>query len=249
MELKPYSNKYLQEVICGFGFLESGVDWSSIYFGQYANEIKDLNFNIREEHKGFQINFAAGEPDPNSLPDVSAQEVESKMLFRNENLGQAIMLAKDQISFHNVNKNYEGWESFLKGLVKSGMKAYDAVGLLKGKIRANMVYINRFVFLQEEVLSDYFNFLGPVDTKFGTETNTLVERIFDIQEGVNTLVVRLRIAPNPDGTKGVILQTGAITKQNLDEENLDWETLSGIAHEPIKEFFDSLITDKLKAIL
>ncbi len=248
MELKQYSNKFLQEVICGFNFIESGIIWSSIYFGKYANQIEGLGFDNQEEQRGFQINFGEGVVDQDSLPRVSAQEIESKMLFRDENLGRAIMLAKDQISFHIV-RNYEGWESFSAGLIEKGMEAYKKVGLLQGKVRANMAYITRFELNPDEPLSDYFTFLNSVGTAFGKEKNTHIHRIFDEEDQDAFLVVRLDSTLNESGTKSVILQTGAITKPGIKRDDLDWEQLADMAHTPIRDFFESLITEKLRNIL
>lgn len=244
MELRQYSNGHLQEVVCGFNFINSGVVWDSAYLGQYNDKIAPLGFTEREERNGIQINFGDDQSNLSQPIKVSAQKIEAVMLFKNEVAGQAITLGKDQISFHTVS-DYKGWETFVSGLIEPGLQSYQELGLLKGSIRNNVVYLNRFEFDADEWLSEYFTFLSPIGTDFGLENSSVIHRILDYNEKL-ALIVRLHSVLVAKGKKQVTLECGAVTKQFVGAEALSWLELASITHEPIRSFFESLITEKLK---
>lgn len=244
MQLREYSNKHLQEVLCGFNFVNSGVVWDSAYFGQYLDKISAAGFTAREERKGVQINFGDVQSDIVQSIKTSAREIESTMLFKNEAAGRAITMGKDQISFHVVS-DYPGWETFLKELIEPGMSYYQELGLLSGAIRSNVVYLNRFEFDADESISDYFTFLNPVGTDFGSENNSITQRVLDYNERL-MLIVRLHTAKASGDKIQAVLECGATTKQFEKQEPIGWQESTKITHEPIRGFFESLITDQLK---
>lgn len=244
MNFRTYANKHLQEVVCGFNFANGGVVWDSAFFGQFFDKIVSLGFDEREERKGIQINFGDINSDVLNPIKVSSTELESKMLFKNKSSGSAITLGKDFVFFHQIN-NYKGWEPFTTELIEPGLRFYQELGLLAGAVKCNVIYLNRFELREDEDFSSYFTFLNPIGTDFGTENSVTVHRIMDYNERLE-LVFRFQSMKTSEDTRQVILECGAITKGF---EHLKWQELISITHEPIRVFFESLITTKLKELL
>lgn len=237
--LQKYSNRHLIEVSCGFQFPQETLEWDSTFFGQYYDKIKDLGFSEKEERKGVQITFKGSKGD-NSQP-FSSSEIEDQVIFKNTSNGWAIAMGKGKISFH-ILKNYSGWDFLIENLVSPFFNFYEQLGLGNGVRQCNIVYLNRFIKLPSEKLSDYFTIISAMDSKFGIETNTSLQRVIENEN--NFLITKLNTQLLPNGLN-INFECGAICK-NINCMNTDWLSQANRTHEPIKDFFESLITEKLR---
>lgn len=236
--LTQYSNKHLIEVSCGFQFPQETMTWDSTYFGQYYDKIKDVGFTEKQERKGVQITFnniASG-----NVP-VSSSEIEDQVIFKNNFNGWAIAMGRNKISFHIVN-NYSNWNDFVENFISPFLNKYLELGLGNGIRNCNIVYLNRFEKAITEKLSDYFTIISQINSDFGIEKNTSLQRVIENEK--NILITRLNTQVANDKLN-INFECGAICK-SLECMSQEWKRQAENTHEPIRLFFESLITEKLR---
>jgi uncharacterized protein (TIGR04255 family) len=238
--LKQYSNHHLIEVNCGFQFPQETLGWDSTFFGQYYEKIKSKGFNEKEERKGVQITFK--EVRDSGQSPFTSSEIEDQVIFKDNEKGWAIAMGKSKISFHIV-KGYTNWNDFLSHFIVPYFTFYKELGLGNGVRQCNMVYLNRFSKSPAEKLSDYFTMISEIDSKFGIETTTVLQRI--IENDSNLLITKLHTQILPSGPS-INLECGAICKSIVCMNSEDWASQANQTHQPIREFFESLITQKLR---
>jgi uncharacterized protein (TIGR04255 family) len=88
----------LTEVLCGFWFSPSANVWDSTYFGKYYEQIRPLDYDIKEEQKGIQIKFEVKPEGGKSVPTSEMNETESRMVFRNTAEASAILMLYNRLS-------------------------------------------------------------------------------------------------------------------------------------------------------
>lgn len=236
-----YTNRHLVEVNCGFQFLNETTSWDSTFFGQFYEKIKGEGFTERQERKGVQIKFDGNLKNKGVAP-LTSSEIEDQIIFKNNTKGMAIAMGKDKISFHII-RDYKNWGDFLTNFIEPYTKIYRDLGLGNGTRQCSIVYLNRFVKQNDEKLSDYFTIISPIDTKFGIERTTLVQRV--VENDINFLIAKLNSQARPDGLN-INLECGAICKSVVCMNAQDWIDQANQTHEPINNFFESLITEKLR---
>jgi uncharacterized protein (TIGR04255 family) len=239
--LAEYSNRHLVEVNCGFQFPQETIAWDNIFFGQYYERIKIKGFTERETRKGVQIKFQ-GTPGSNSTIPFTSSEIEDQVIFKNSDKGWAISIGKGKISFHII-KGYQKWEVFLSEFIEPYFKLYTELGLGNGMRQCNIVYLNRFLKPINEKLADYFTIISQLDAKFGVETTTSLQRV--IRNDSNLLITKLNTQLLPNGLN-INLECGAICTSVVCMNSQDWIFQANSTHAPIKDFFESLITEKLR---
>jgi uncharacterized protein (TIGR04255 family) len=233
-----YNNLHLVEVNYGFQFTPSS-PWDSTYFGQYYERIKEHGFIDKQERRGIQIDLS------NSPVQVvrSGQTIDDQIIFKNSIKGWAIAMAKDKISFH-VIKDYSGWENFKNDLIIPFYEIYLGLGLGKGRRQSNMIYLNRFTKDVSVNLSNYFTIIQGLDSSFGIEANTFIQRTFNTSD--NILITKLNSQSRQDGKKNIMLECGAICKESKLMTSNNWQLQADKTHEPIRNFFEAIITEKLR---
>ena len=236
-----YSNKHLVEVNCGFQFPEETVQWDSTFFGQFYEQIKSKGFEHREERKGVQITFNGAMFSSGKSP-VAASQIEDQVIFKNNETHQAILLGKNRVSFHIV-KDYKGWDYFLNEFINPYSEIYKSLGLGNGKRQCSIVYLNRFIKDANEDLSIYFNLISHVDEKFGKEAMTVIQRV--ISSDKNLLIAKLN-SQLTDTIQNINLECGAVCVNEECMKKTDWSYQANQTHEPILNFFEAVITEKLK---
>lgn len=239
-----YSNKHLKEVVCTFKFLQGSTKWDSAFFGQYYDKIISSGFTERQEKKGivFEFNPASG----NQASTV--QEGESQMIFRDPSRNYAITMGNQFISFHIV-ATYSNWESFNKDLMKPMMDKYLELGIYDKLFNCQLVYLNRFDFTHAEALSDYFTVLSTPLKQFGREANVQLAKNYVTP---NHIVLNLRITPQPTPTEGgmtYMLECGATGTIPNGKTIGEWQSVSTDVRKPVRDFFESIITHKLRGTL
>ncbi len=237
---EQYSNKHLVEVNCGFQFLAETSAWDSIYFGQFYDKIKPLGFTERQERKGIQINFQGNFLD--SKPPVTSSNVEDHVIFTDSSKGWAVMIGRNRISFHIV-RNYAGWDTLVNGIMKPVLKEYRELGLGNGVRNCSVVYLNSFTKGISEKLSDFFTVISPLEQKFGLETSTFVQRM--IYNKKNLLITKLNSMVNQQ-VQNITLECGAICTNQECMNSTDLIYQANQTHEPVKGFFEAIITNKLR---
>lgn len=238
-----YSNKHLVEVICGFQFNKETVKWDSTFYGQYYEKIKLSGFTERQERKGVQIQVEAS-PVQGVFPRTTSQIVEDNVVFKNPSKGWGITLGKGKISFHVIT-GYTEWEDFLKSMIIPYMKMYLDLGLGNGPRQCNIMYLNRFNKQASENLSDFFTIISPLHVEFGGEINTIVQRTFN-NKGKTLLITKLNSIVNKEGINAINLECGAICISNDCMTTPDWIKQANETHDPIRSFFESIVTPKLR---
>lgn len=239
-----YSNKHLKEVVCTFKFIQGSTKWDSAFFGQFYDKIIDGGFNERQEKKGivFEFNPALG----NQASTI--QEGESQMIFRNTAKNYAITMGNQFISFHIV-ATYETWEKFNDDLIRPYMEKYLELGIYEKLFSCQLVYLNQFNFSDKEELSDYFTALSPSLKQFGREANVQLAKNYITANGV---VLNLRLTPQPiahEQTMTYMLECGATGTIPTGGEIKNWQSVSADVRKPVRDFFESIITQRLRGTL
>jgi uncharacterized protein (TIGR04255 family) len=180
-----YSNRHLVEVNCGFQFLNETTAWDSTFFGQFYEKIKSDGFTERQERKGVQIKFDGNQTNKDAAP-ITSSEIEGQIIFKNNSKGMAIAMGKSRISFHIV-KDYKGWLDFVTNFIEPYTNIYKELGLGNGERQCSVVYLNQFIKQNDEKLSDYFTIISQIDSKFGVERTTSIQRV--IENDINFLIL------------------------------------------------------------
>lgn len=238
------SNTHLVEVNCGFNFPEETETWDSTFFGQFYEKIKSKGFDRKEERKGVQFTFNAGLISTGNAP-ITTSQVEDQVIFWNSEKHEAILIGKNRVSFHIV-KNYTSWEKFCSEIIVPYSRIYQDLGLGNGKRHCSIVYLNRFVKPLGEDLSQYFKIISPVAPKFGKEVMTFVQRV--ISNDRNLLIAKLN-SQILDSSQIVNLECGAVCVNEDCMKGEDWIYQANQTHQPILNFFEEIITSKLKSEL
>lgn len=236
-----YSNKHLVEVNCSFQFKEETASWDSTYFGQFYEKIKDKGFNKREERKGVQITFNGQLASTGQSP-VTTSQIEDQVVFRNEDSGQAIIIGKGKISFHYL-KNYLGWTRFVNDFIIPYSDIYKSLGLGNGTRECSIVYLNRFIKDTTTDLSEYFTIISHINSGFGKEVVTSVQRV--LSNNNNLLIAKLNSQIIGD-MQNINLECGAVCINEQSMKGNDWASQANFTHEPILNFFETIINRKLK---
>lgn len=238
-----YKNKHLTEVVCGFEFEKGSNLWDSTYFGQYFEKIKQEGFIEKQERKSVQVQFNHSNFPTPMISSSSGEDDE--VIFKNNSKGWAILLGKLRISFH-ITKDYKNWEDFRDNLIIPFYSKYLELGLGNGSRQCNMIYLNRFRKNSQEKLSDYFTVISEMDSSFGEEPNSAVQRIFNNNTG-NLLLARLTAQTTKEGYKDISLECGAICISEERKNSNDWKAQLNETRSPVRGFFEAIITERLRA--
>lgn len=239
------SQKHLVEVNCGFQFPDETMQWDITYFGQFYEKIKSEGFSEREDRKGFQIVFGPFNEAQKRMP-ISESQAEDQVLFRNPSRGLVILIGKGKISFHCI-KDYPGWERFLNEFIVPFYKIYRSLGLGNGTRQCSIVYLNRYTKERKADLSQYFNVISHIDSKFGQEVNTVVQRI--VSNSHNLLITKLNAQVIEPDQLVVNLECGAVCVSAECMQSEDWVHQANHTHAPIFDFYQAVLTEKQKAEL
>lgn len=238
-----FINHKVTEAVCAFRFDPNQNSWDVTYLANYFNEIKDLGFVKKNEIKPFQLSFHIKPNEGTSSPQM--QEGETQMVFKNEDETHAILMGNNYISFHTIN-HYDGWDKFKPSLIEKFLLKYFALGLGKGLLSAQMIYINNFNLEQDKDLSDYLNFV-PKMQNFGEGDE--ISHFFQSNYGIapnKQLSLKTILNPNNSGAKNVILECNCIATALTGS---DWSKLSDDAHQSARNAFIKISTDYFKILI
>ncbi len=241
-----YSNKHLQEVLCTYRFIQGAKKWDSTYFGQLFDKIVNDGFTERQEKKGIVFEVTASINSGGAQAPI-VQEAESQMIFRNPSKNHAITMGNQFISFHIVS-TYENWEAFNETLMKPFMEKYIELGIYEKILSCQVVYLNRFELPDQDDLSKYFSVISPPFKQFGKEVNVQLTKNYITSNGI---VLNLRVQPQPaiPNVKNLMLECGATGTIPQGRAINEWKSISQDVKNPVRDFFESIITEDLRSIL
>ena len=241
-----YSNKHLKEVVCTFRFVQGSIKWDSAFFGQFYDKIINEGFSERQEKKGIVFEVNANMNNGN-LHAPTIQEAESQMIFRNKTKNYAITMGSQFVSFHSVS-TYLDWDNFNENLVGPFIAKYIELGIYDQILSCQVVYLNQFNFDENESLSDYFTVVTSPFEKFGKEKSVQIAKSYQTD---NNVMLNFRINPQPSvqGIKSLMLECGAVGTLVGGTSITNWKNMSQGVKAPIRDFFESIITDKLRRTL
>jgi uncharacterized protein (TIGR04255 family) len=242
--MQSYSNKHLIEVMCHFNFIPSDVVWDIGYFGQFFDKISLLGFTEREEKKGLSFEFSTNSK-PSSPPKVN--DVDPQMIFRDPKRRFAITMGERLLSFHIVSE-YKDWESFNTDLMVPFMGKYLELGIYNQILSCQVTYLNTFNFNDSDVLSEYFQIVSPPLKNVGTETMVNVSKNYLTNNGI-VLITRLLPQSSVAGEKKIMVECGALGQLDGGFPIENWKIISSDVRQPIRNFFESIITTKLRGTL
>lgn|GEM_PF-2046178 len=241
--MKEYSNKHLTEVMCAFTFDKGNVEWDATYFGQYFEKIKELGFKNKQERKGIQVRFSGDVQELLNPQKPLVQELESQIVYKNDDQGRAIVLGDKQLSFH-VIKNYSVWNNFFSELIKPGFNKYLEMQLHNRVVICQITYLNQFIIKTGENLSEYFTLFTNKLTEEGEEEFTLIDTRYKTK---NNIILNLKIFANPQADSGdriINMECSATAVAEINQ--VEWDVFANDVHAPIRAFFEKSITDKLR---
>lgn len=233
-----YSNKNLVETVCLFQFPKETTAWDNTFFGLLYERIKEV-FPQKQMRKGVQIKFNPNESNP-LQGDISSSIVEDQMIFQNNLTGSAILMGDKTLSFH-LTRNYTNWADFTEMYVAPVIKEYKELGLGNGICICGIMYMNSFSGLTGKV-SDYFNIIKETNDDFGDEVQSATQRTF--QKNNVSLISKLNSIKTTEGIS-ITFECGSMSTP----QEGDLISLANLAHEPIKAFFESVITQNLRTVL
>lgn len=239
------TQKHLIEVNCGFQFPQETTQWDITFFGQFYEKIKSQGFTEREDRKGIQIAFGPVNEASKKIPFTESQ-AEDQVLFRNPSNDWVILIGRGKISFHCI-KNYPGWEVFLNDFIIPFSDIYRSLGLGNGARQCSIVYLNRYTKRRDTDLSEYFNIISHIDSKFGQEVSTVVQRV--VANTHNLLIAKLNTQITESDQVMVNLECGAVCISAECMQSVDWINQANQTHAPIFDFYQSMLTEKQKAEL
>lgn len=235
-----YSNKHLIEVNCSFQFPQETTPWDSTFFGRFYEKIYELGFSEKEERKGVQVTFGM---QKNAMPIMPTTQIEDQVIFKN-NKGYAILMSRNKISFHIINDYYTVWEDFLNNLIIPYSRFYKELKLGNGIRECQLVYLNRFMRKKTENLTDYFTIAPAHNKELGIEVNNIVQRVID--NGTNLLIAKFNSQLQNDNFI-INLECGASSTDWAAKNNNDWIAQANATHQPVNDFFEKIITEKLRS--
>ena len=239
-----YLNHKIAEAVCAFRFNPELNPWDITLFAEYYNLISDI-YTKKQEVKPFEVKLNINPEQQLNRTDMKYHDI--SMVFKNEKENYAILLGNNYISFHTLN-HYPGWEVFNKELINEYLGKYFSMGLGKGLLSAQMIYINTFQIEKTEKLSDYLVFVPEMENfGEGDELSHFFQSAYNISPNK---ILNLRTILNvnaPERLKKITLECNCIAN-NIDNSS-EWANLSKDAHDAAKNAFIKISSDYFKNII
>ncbi|ABG57530.1 TIGR04255 family protein [Cytophaga hutchinsonii] len=239
-----FQNHKITEAVCAFRFdPEQNTPWDLTFFAEYYNAIKTNGYEIKQEIKPFQLNF-----NINVKEGLNKSEVlpgETQMVFKTKDQKYAILMAQNYISFHSLN-HYLGWDIFLPKVIEDCINPYLEMGLGKGLISAQMIFINNFDIEEGEALSDYLVFLPQMkDFGQGQEISHVFNSNYLIKPNKQLSLKTILNNNIADSSKKVIVESNCLAS-NIDS-SIKLTDLIQEAHDSARNAFIKIASDSFKA--
>lgn len=224
------NNEHIVEVLCAMWFDPKQNDWDSTYFGKYHDKIVHLGYTEKQEQKQLEFQLDLNIKNPNS----QIKEGGIRMIFRNPTLKTAIILTDHYISFHKMAP-YDTWESLMQNVVEKGLILYQELGIGKGLLEVQCLYLNRWELEPDENVSKHFNFLPKISD--GKEGNVSFQATYNMVDNISSQL-KLNTGLMPSGKRDMSLECSTFAKATKSE---DFWILAAKAHEQANNVYQKII--------
>lgn len=239
-----FTKHKITEAVCAFRFDPSINPWDLTFFSSYFNLIKSEGFEKKQEIKPFQLSFQVKPNEEPSQPNF--QQGETQMVFKTNDERYAILMGNNYISFHTLN-HYPGWDVFKPETIAKYIEKYFSLGLGKGLVNAQMIYINNFNLENNKSLSDYLSFVPNMkDFGEGEETSHFFQSNYKIAPNKNLSLKTVLNPEFPSGSKNVVLESNCLAENN---KNQGWTDLADEAHDAARNAFIKISSDYFKKLI
>ncbi len=239
-----FKNHKITEAVCAFRFDQIKNPWDVTFFAHYFDKVKSRGFEKKQEIKPFQLNF---EFKTDSEPHSNIQHGDTQMVFKTNDERHAILIGNNYLSFHSLN-HYSGWDVFMPQIIEPNINDYFNLGLGKGIVSAQMIYINNFEIEPMKSMSDYFKYVPNMkDFGEGEENSHFFQSNYIIAPNKHlSLKIVLNSVLMPEVVKRVILECNCIATNN---GGLEWSGLAKDAHEAARNAFIKISSDYFKKLI
>jgi uncharacterized protein (TIGR04255 family) len=153
------NNQHLVEVLCAIRFDPKKNEWDSTFFGRYYELIKNRGYTERKEQRQVELQLQVSSHDNKSIIQENPPQI--RMAFSNPESKSAVIMGNSFLSFHKLAP-YENWEKLISDIVQPGLADYYQIGLGKGIIEVQCLYLNRYMIEEGQSVAKYFNFLPNI---------------------------------------------------------------------------------------
>ena len=223
------TDQHLVEVLFAMWFDPSLNPWDSTYYGIFYEKIQTIGYTEKQEQKQVKIRVDV----PKNETDLSHDE--PRMVFRNPNEDTAIILSKHFISFHKLAP-YHSWERLFEVVVNPGLKVYNSLGLGKGIVEVQSLYLNKYELGNSEKASSVFKFLPTLDD--GIESSINFQGRYDLPEG-KTIQLKLNGNIPQQGKRDLFFECSCFVKSSSASES--YSNLAEIAHDEANKVFRKIV--------
>lgn len=237
-----YKQHQLTEVMCSFHFEPNPkTEWSSVFFGQYFNKVRDLGYVRMAEQKGVIVNITTPDNKTETQTKISAKEAEQRLIFYHQSEKYAIMMAKNYLSVHQI-KPYQKWVNF-KPQIEQAIALFTDITQNSTIQSCVLAYINRWTFALNDRVSDNFNLFACVDDKdLGEEVSIAFQKQYKV---TNNYYLQCKLFTQiAQNNKDTILECAGIT--NANETIKSWEALSDLAHSDIEKLYRTITNPQIQ---
>ncbi|MCU0439346.1 MAG: TIGR04255 family protein [Raineya sp.] len=238
-----FKNHKIKEVVCLFRFDTSlETSWNVGKFADFYKEIEKFGFTKTEERRPVQVKFNIS----NDPKDFSSETIQNdlQIIYRTEEDYDAIIMSKDSLSVHALNK-YDGWDTFFPKIEKY-LGIYFDLNLGRRLIDVQVMYINEFSIDIEEKLVDYLKFVPDMSSfSKGREINHVFNSDFFINDTIRVLINTIcQTKTSAPPKKMVTVQINCTG--TYPDDAADWQTLANNVHVNAVEVFKTVITENFK---
>ncbi len=226
----PETNQHIVEVLCAMWFDPKQNEWDSTYFGKYHDKIVGLGYTEKQEQKQVELRVEFKAENPTS----EIKENGAKMVFRNPEQQTAIILTSHYISFHKLAP-YDNWDYLVNTVVNPCFKLYQEIGLGRGLLEVQCLYLNRWSMLEGETISKYFNFLPLIEE--GKESTVLFQAKYEMHDNIS-VQLKLNSAPQPNKTAFLSFECSTFAKSTQSD---NYRSLAAKAHDQANSVYQKII--------
>jgi uncharacterized protein (TIGR04255 family) len=222
----------LTEVLCSLRFDPLQNVWDSTYFGRYYERVAKRGYTEKKEQNNLEIPF-----DPANSQNIQVGvpiPLKSRMIFSNPEMKSAIIMAEHFISFHKL-ETYESWDKLMTEIVFPGLEDYEAIGLGKGIIEVQSLYLNKYRIENYEDLNNRFAFLPVVVG--ATDSQITYQGLYDL-DAHNVIQLKLNSPARKSLAKDTFFECSCLTKRGDQKE--DFLHLAKSAHDNINKVYNSI---------
>jgi len=233
------NNEHLVEVLCAIKFDPSQNEWDSTFFGKYHEIIEKRGFTEKKEQK--QIEFDV-EVSPAQHPsNIKEGKSQIQMIFSNPTQKSAIILKENFISFHKLAP-YSNWDTLIAEIVNPALLEYRSLGVGKGIVEVQCLYLNKYVIEKDKTISEYLTFLPIIPNS--REAQVVFQGKYDLDQN-NSVQLKLQMNANNPSVKEAFFECSSFANALSPTE--DFMVLAKKAHDNANSIYKLIINPQKHA--